>query len=678
MQDKLKKRAIGLLVGLTLVLTVFALKLFQLQVVEGEANLDKATSTTMVTLPVTAARGEIVDRYGRPIATNRQAYSVRLIGALLPAENLNDTLLALVKIFEANGEGWNDETPLTRTVPYEFAEGKDTAVSRMKEKLKLAQYATAQNVYDKMIERYDLQQVPAEYQRTLAGIRYQMEYEEYGIVTPFIIASDVSITTVSTIKEHNLDLIGVDIVEEAVRSYADSTLMPHILGTIGKIDAEEWSTLKSQGYKMNDLVGKSGIEKSFESEMKGTDGRITLERTKSGQIISTTTVTEAQPGNTIVLTIDRDLQSAAQKILENQMEVLRGVNAANKDPAPKGGAIVVIDVKTGGVLAAATYPNYDILTYKTSAGYAAYAQDELLPLFNRAFNGLYRPGSTFKCAVAVDGLMTGVIDPSYSFRCGGIYTFWSDYTPKCTHVHGNENVATALRDSCNIFFYDLGRRLGNESYNKVASVLGYGQKTGLEISEAAGNLSTEDYYNDHHNGDLWQKGNVVQAAIGQLDTQVTPVQLATYAASIANKGERLQTHLVQGVQDYNGGALLKETQPNVVATLDADNATLDATFATVQEGMLMASRTGTATQFLGNYVYNIASKTGTSQNGSGFYDATIVAYGPTEDPEIAIGAVVENCGNGYQLARMVRDIFDEYYANKNANTTVVQAGVLLQ
>ncbi|MEG1932315.1 MAG: peptidase, partial [Pygmaiobacter sp.] len=264
MKDKLKQRSILLLVSLFVVFGLFALKLFRLQVVEGKDYYDKATSTTLITLPVTAARGEIVDRYGRPIASNRQAYNVRLIKALLPNEELNKTLMALVDIFDANGETWNDNAPLSKTEPYAFDEEREAAVIKMREKLELAQYATAENVYDKMVERYELAELPVQYRRSLAGLRYQMEYEEYGLVTPFVIASDVSIKTVSTIKEHNLDLPGVDIIEEAIRDYPDPTLMPHILGTIGKIDADEWKTLYKgkDGYKMNDLVGKGGIEKA--------------------------------------------------------------------------------------------------------------------------------------------------------------------------------------------------------------------------------------------------------------------------------------------------------------------------------------------------------------------------------------------------------------------------------
>jgi len=680
-----KKRAIALLVLVGLVLCGFSFKLFQLQIIDGDNYLDQATSTTMVTLPLPAARGEIVDRYGRAVATNRAAYNLWLIKALLPDDKLNSTLMMLVDTLKEQGESWNDSAPLTDTTPYAFVEGRDADVAKMKTALGLAQYATAQNVYDKMVETYALTDVPAGYQRILAGIRYQMQYEEYSNVTPFVLATDVSMKTVSTVKENNLDLPGVYVAEGTVRVYPDPTLMPHIIGTIGKIYAEEWdSTYKKQkNYKMNDLVGKSGIEKAYESTLKGIDGQIQIELTRTGSVKSTTTI-EPTPGNTVVLTIDKNLQTECQKILENQVAELKARAAANKEGDPEGAALVVLDVKTGGVLAAANYPSYDLNVYQTTAGYNAYLTDPLNPLFNRAFNGLYRPGSTFKCSVAAAGLVNGLITPDYTYYCGGVYTFWSpDYMPKCTHVHGNENVETALRDSCNVFFYDLGRRLGLDSFNTVASELGYGEKTGLEVNEATGNLSTPDYFNATHGGELWQKGNVVQAAIGQLDTQVTPVQLATYAGSIANAGTRYRTHLVAAVRSYDFKQVISETGLEVEAKVQGDAATVQSAFQHVENGMLMASKTGTAQQFLANYQYHIASKTGTAETGKldvygkKEYNATIVAYGPVEEPELAVGAVAEVAGNGYQLARSVRDVFDAYYVDKNQNSTPVENGTLL-
>ena len=680
-KSKLRRRALMLLGGVLVVMAIFSVKLFQLQVVEGAENLDKAASTTLIELPLPAARGEIVDRYGRAIATNRAAYHLWIIKPLLPDEQLNEVLVRMVEILTGAGERWNDETPLSDAAPYQFEEGRQADVERMKTTLGLAGYASAQNVWDRMVERYGLDEVEEKYQRIIAGIRYQMEYEEYSSVTPFVLASDVSMKTVATVKENNLDLPGIYVMEGTVRSYPDSTLMPHIIGTIGKIYAEEWEkTYKDKdNYNMSDLVGKSGIELAYESTLKGVDGKMQIELTRTGSVVSTTVV-EPIPGDTVVLTVDKNLQAECQKILENQVMVLRNTAKANREGEAEGAALVVLDVKTGGVLAAATYPSYDLTLY--SSNYSAYANDELLPLLNRAFTGLYRPGSTFKCAVAAEGLLEGLITPDYTFYCGGRYTYWSDYQPNCTHHHGNENVRTALQDSCNIFFYDLGRRLGLDAFNSMASTLGFGQKTGLEVGESTGNLSTPEYHLTA-TGEDWQQGNVVQSALRQQHTHATPAQLPTHAGAIANNGTRYRTHLVAAIRSYDFSELIEETPVEVAAKVEGDEAAITAAFDQVEQGMLLASRVGTAEQFLGNYQYQIASKTGTAetgkkdQYGKNEYNATIVAYGPVEEPELAIGAVAEVAGNGYQLARAVRDVFDVYYVDKNQNSAAVDSGQLL-
>ncbi len=683
-QGHFKKRAVILLALVALVFGGFAVKLFQLQIVEGAEYLDQATSTTMITVPLPAARGEIVDRYGRAIATNRAAYNLWLIRALLPDDQLNDTLMRMVDTLGENGEEWNDDAPLTHSAPYEFVEGRDADVARMKTALGLAQYATAQNVYDKMLEAYDLTGLPEKYQRILAGIRYQMQYEEYSNVTPFVLATDVSLKTVSTVKENNLDLPGVYVAEGTVRVYTDPTLMPHIIGTIGKIYAEEWeSTYKNQkNYKMNDLVGKSGIELAYESTLKGTDGQMQIELTRTGSVVATTVV-EPVPGDTVVLTVDKNLQADCQKILENQVAALKAAAAANREGEPEGASLVVLDVKTGGVLAAATYPSYDLNVYQTSAGYNSYLRG---PAQAADQPRVHRPLPP-RLHVQVRGGRGG---PDHRRHHAGLHLplrrhlhlLGDSSSPNAPIPTATRTCRTALQDSCNIFFYDLGRRLGLDTFNNMASTLGLGQKTGLEVGEAGGNLSTPEYH-ETMTGEDWQQGNVVQAAIGQMDTQVTPVQLATYGAAIANSGTRYRTHLVAAIRSYNFDELIEETPVTVEARVEGDPAAVEAAFNEVEQGMLLASKVGTARQFLADYQYHIASKTGTAENGKldkfgkKEYNATIVAYGPTEEPELAVSAVAEVAGNGYQLARAVRDVFDAYYVDKNQNSAPVASGTLL-
>jgi len=320
---------------------------------------------------------------------------------------------------------------------------------------------------------------------------------------------------------------------------------------------------------------------------------------------------------------------------------------------------VVIDVKTGGILATANYPSYDLNMY--TSNYSEYAADEDNPLFNRAVQGVYRPGSVFKCSVALAALQDGIIDEDYKYTCSGVYTYYApSYMPSCANgkAHGTIDVKTALQVSCNCFFFEVGRQLGIERLNEIANSMGMGVKTGLEVSERTGVVSNPEYTESL--GGTWHVGNVIQAAIGQLDTALTTVQLATYAATIANEGERLNTHIVDSIVSVDG-EVVYETPINVLSELPDKNDS----YRIVEEGMLMASTEGSASEFLKSLPFGVASKTGTAQVAGDFYNATMMAYGPTENPEIAVAIIAEKAGNGYYLAESVRDIFIKYYELKD-------------
>ena len=677
MKKEFPKRILILVLCVGLVFSVFILRLAQWQLVDGEKNRELSVTTSSDTAVITAARGDIVDRYGRTLATTRLAFNVTLNKSFLKDENLNSTILSLIEILNASGESWQDSTPMEKTAPYTFladAEGSttnQTAVEKLKKNLGLNVYATEQNVLDKMTERYQLQEVPEEMRRTVGGIRYEMELREYGYSNPFIFATDVSIKTVSVVKEHSMDMPGVSIVEESTRSYPDGTLLPHVLGMVGPIYKEEYQELKSKGYKMSDFVGKSGLEKAMESELKGTDGLMQIQRSSTGEVISQSVVQEPVPGNTVVLTIDKYIQEAAQTSLENMIHNLQTTRAAKDGKEADAGAVVVIDVKTGGILAMATYPSYDLNLYNQN--YSIYASDPQNPLFNRAIQGTYRPGSTFKCAVATAALMSGEINASSTVTCNHVYTYWADtgFTPKCTGTHGTINVVTAIQKSCNIFFYDVGRRIGIDAFNKVAAQYGLGEATGIEIPEQLGALTSKE--RTEAAGGQWQEGNVVQAAIGQMDTAVTPLQLAIYASTIANRGTRYSAHLVQAVRSYDYLKTISETQSTVLDKIDA----APWVFETVEKGMVAASGEVNAATILGNYPITIATKTGTAQVPGDLYNGIIIGYGPVGDPEIAVAAVVEKGSNGYRLAQIVKDVFDAYYFSENEGLTVQPGNTLL-
>ena len=658
-----------------ILMLLYGLRLIFLQLVNGDDFKSQATNTTDYKFTVTAARGDIVDSRGERIATSVTGYNVVLNKLLMGDEDLDGMLQKIVELLRANGESWNDTLLISQpdaagnyTFTAEEGSTRDQKVlAAMKDNLGLQQYATANDVMEKLVEDYDLASFPLSWQRTLGGIHYEMQLQAFSNVNNFIMAENVSEATVATIKEHSLSLPGVEIVETSTRSYEQSTVLPHVLGRVGKITAEKWKVtdengqttypLREKGYNMNDIIGISGLESAYEDELRGKDGVETITRNSDGVIVDTALTTVPEPGHTVQLTIDSRFQKAVDKALAGNIDMINRVYNTGSMKAAAGAA-VVLDVKDGSVLAASNYPSFDQNLYATQ--YSEYSADESLPLFNRALQGLYTPGSTFKPAVAIAALDTGLINRYSTVNCTRVYTYYKDYRPKCTqHGHGNGpiDVVNAIKWSCNIFFYDVGRRLTSDVYDAYAYKLGLGQRTGVEVSEATGHLTTKNDSN-------YMESLDIQAAIGQGNTVVTPVQLATYAATIANRGTRYRTHFVKAILDSNTGEVLQETQPEVMDVIEDKGETFDL----IQQGMIGVSQTISA---LANYPYTIACKTGTPQRSEGYYsgssyrhytNTTMIAYGPTEDAQIAIGIVVEYGGGGARAGNLMADIFNAYFA----------------
>lgn len=658
-----------------ILMLLYGLRLIFLQLVNGDDFKSQATNTTDYKFTVTAARGDIVDSRGERIATSVTGYNVVLNKLLMGDEDLDGMLQKIVELLRANGESWNDTLLISQpdaagnyTFTAEAGSTRDQkALAAMKDNLGLQQYATANDVMEKLVEDYDLASYPLSWQRTLGGIHYEMQLQAFSNVNNFIMAENVSEATVATIKEHSLSLPGVEIVETSTRSYEQSTVLPHVLGRVGKITAEKWKVtdengqttypLREKGYNMNDIIGISGLESAYEDELRGKDGVETITRNSDGVIVDTALTTVPEPGHTVQLTIDSRFQKAVDKALAENIDMINRVYNTGSMKAAAGAA-VVLDVKDGSVLAASNYPSFDQNLYATQ--YSEYSADESLPLFNRALQGLYTPGSTFKPAVAIAALDTGLINRYSTVNCTRVYTYYKDYRPKCTqHGHGNGpiDVVNAIKWSCNIFFYDVGRRLTSDVYDAYAYKLGLGQRTGVEVSEATGHLTTKNDSN-------YMESLDIQAAIGQGNTVVTPVQLATYAATIANRGTRYRTHFVKAILDSNTGEVLQETQPEVMDVIEDKGETFDL----IQQGMIGVSQTISA---LANYPYTIACKTGTPQRSEGYYSGSsyrhytntmMIAYGPTEDAQIAIGIVVEYGGGGARAGNLMADIFNAYFA----------------
>ena len=659
------------------IMGLYAMRLIFLQLVNGDDFKAKATNTTDYNFTVTAARGDIVDSAGRRIATTATSYNVVLNKLLMGDRDLDAMLQQIVELLRENGESWNDTLLIGQPDAagrYAFTDDDSSAsdqkqLADMKETLGLQQYATANDVMEMLVEKNELQGFSLEWQRVLAGIHYEMDRQAFSNVNNFVMAENVSAATVATIKEHSLQLPGVEIVETSARSYDQSDIIPAVLGRVGKITAEKWKVtdsngqvtypLREKGYNMNDVLGISGLESVYEDELRGKDGVETITRNSDGVIVDTRLTTVPEPGHTVQLTIDSNFQRAVDKALAENIDMINRVYNTGTMKAAAG-AVVVLDVKDGSVMAASNYPSYDQNLY--ASNYSEYSSDPSLPLFNRALQGLYTPGSTFKPAVAVAALDSGLINQYSTVYCNGVYNYFKDYHPRCTrHGHsGNIDVITAIKWSCNVFFYDVGRRLTSDVYDAYAYKLGLGQRTGVEVGEALGRLTTKNDSNYTASLD-------VQAAIGQGNTVVTPIQLATYAATLANNGTRYRTHFVKAILDTNTGEVLSETKPEVMDVIEGTGNT----FELVRQGMKQVP--STISGKISSYPVPIACKTGTPQRsetyapGKHYLNAIMVAYLPADDPQIAIGITIEYGGYGARTGDLVVDIANAYFALKDGS-----------
>ena len=683
-EHKILVRRMAVLIAATSVrVAMYVLRLIFLQLVNGENFKSQATNTTDYNFTVTAARGDIVDSAGRRIAASTTSYNVVLSKLLMGDEDLDAMLQKIVGLLEADGETWNDTLLIGEPDAaghYSFTADPNStsdqkALANMKDSLGLQQYATADDVMEKLVEDYNLENFSLHWQRVLGGIHYEMQLQAFSNVNNFVMAENVNEKTVATIKENSLSLPGVEIVETSTRSYDEGDIIPHVLGRVGKITAEKWKVtdengqttypLREKGYNMNDMIGVSGLEAVYEDELRGKDGVETITRSSDGVIVGTAMTTVPEPGHTVQLTIDSAFQQAVDKALAQNIQMINSTYNTGSSAKAAAGAVVVISTKDGSVLASSNYPSYDQNLFATQ--YSEYSADPSLPLLNRALQGLYTPGSTFKPAVAVAALDTGVINRYSTVYCNGVYNYYPDYHPKCTrHGHsGNIDVVTAIKWSCNIFFYDVGRRTTSDVYDAYAYKMGLGVRTGVEVNEALGRLTTKNDSNYTSSLDI-------QAAIGQGNTVVTPVQLATYAGTLANRGTRYRTHFVKAILDTNTGKVLQETQPEVMDVIEDKGETFDL----VKQGMIGVSETVAG---LKDYPITIACKTGTPQRSESYWaggtrkhytNTMMIAYGPAEDPEIALGIVIEYGGGGARAGNLVADIFNAYTAMKEGTLTL--------
>ncbi len=643
------------IVALVLLLGIAsAMKLLEIQIVEGDnaVVLKGSTPSSLVyTRSVAATRGEIVDFSGNVIIGNTSQIDMILRKAQFPEDNAegNSVLLRTYNELKARGYTVELNIPVSETAPYTFT-GEEEENNELRSDLSLNVYATAENCIDKLISDYEIADTYSDAEkRIIAGLRYELLMRDFSYSNDFLLAENVDRDTVIEMKEMSTVLGGVDAVEAASREILLGNVLPHEIGTVGPIYAEEYDELKNEGYAMNDVVGKSGIERAMESELRGENGseRITI---TDGLISNAVMETESQSGNTVKLTINSTYQLKLQNILDN---FIRDFQTFNQKPELKDvecGAIVVLDAKTGAVKGMATAPTYSLIEYKND--YKSLLNAENDPLFNRATDGLYRPGSTFKTITATAGLNEGIVNETSTYNCTRDYMY-IDTEYHCTGHHHDIAVTRAIEVSCNIYFYELAQKLTIDRITDYSELFGLGQHTGLETGDAAGYLANPETFAAHNQD--WYIGYVLQAGIGNIDCGMTPLQMACVASTLANNGVRYKPYLVDSVLSYGTDTIISKTQPEIAAQIDVN---YENVFDLIEQGMIAASHNMPAKYSLANLGFDVAIKTGTPQVGeNGEQNSFFIGYAPADDPEIAFAGVIEG---GEYSKYMIRDIIKAY------------------
>ena len=685
MHNRLVKpgRVAGLVILILLLLTVYLVALYKLQIIEGEANYNRSSELTNTERVVTAARGNIYDRYGRTLVSNVETYNLKIDTDKLFANDYpNSVILELVHMVQGYGDEYTDDLPITMTPPFEY-DPDMTAIQRTMldayyVRQEIDPNSTAVELMSYMRTRYNIDNsYSAEEMRIIAGVRYSINVRYAVPTADYIFVEDASMKLISSIMENKL--VGIEVERAYSRKYG-TEYAAHILGYTGLMTQEEYEKYSLLNYSTDAMVGKDGVEYAFENYLHGKDGKVIETRNSAGTVLATVYEEEPEPGNHVYLTIDSVLQEQTERILANGVSILKqniaqkraegtargDYNVDLKDEIT-GAAAVVVNVKTGEPLAMASWPTYNVATILED--YQELLEAENAPLFNRTLMGTYAPGSTFKPCTAIAALTMGIVNTEDKIKCEGVYTRYAaeGYAPECwiwnstkDHLtHPEENVTTAIRDSCNYYFYSIGNYLGVDDLGKFAANFGLGEYSGIELVEAKGNMSNQANHMDYA-GTEWRIGDTLQAAIGQSDSVFTPIQMAEYCATVANSGTRYSASILKSIRNYDYSEKLYDREPTVMSTVES----AEYNWAAVHEGMW---------QVLNDYIneknvnvwvdcqWRVAGKTGTAQKGEGIQnDGIFMCYAPYKDPEVAIFVVVERGGAGADVQFIARHIMDAY------------------
>ena len=680
-------RVVAMGVLMALILSIYMVFLYRLQIIEGEKYYNQSNEISSTERTITAARGNILDRYGRVLVSNKECYNLKVDNVKLFAnDDPNSVILELVRMVEGFGDTYTDDLPITREPPFVYDENM-TDIQRtmlnayIKDKAKsLPEDPSAVELLSYMRTRYDIDnRYTSEEMRIIAGVRYSINVRYAVNTADYLFVEDASMELISSIMEKKLP--GIEVERAYLRSYG-TEYAAHLLGYVGLMTQEEYERYSLLDYANDAMVGKDGIEYAFETDLHGQDGKAVEYRNAAGTILSTVYLQEPEPGNHVYLTIDIALQEQVEKILAHGIDIMikdriqlraERTAAGEYDPEMKdeitGAAIAVVDVNTGEPLALASWPTYDVSTIIEK--YSELMATPNAPLFNRALLGAYAPGSTFKPCVAMACLTEGIINTDYRVKCEGVFTRYADqgYAPECWiwnsipnehYTHDKDNVTDALRDSCNYFFYTIGNEIGVDKMGDYAHAFGLGSSTGIELVETTGNMSNRLNHSDY-TGTEWRIGDTLQAAIGQSDSIFSPLQICMYCATVANGGTRYAASILKSIRSFDYSDQVFEREPEVLATIRSEDYNWDA----VHQGMYLVlhdwAHNSANVEHWVDCKWDCAGKTGTAQKGEHITnDGIFMCYGPFDDPEVAIAVVVERGGSGASTQFMARQVMDAY------------------
>ena len=662
-----RRRLIVVLSFLAAVLVFFGVMLFNYQIVNGDEYRALSVAGTAKREVVETSRGIITDRNGKVLVSNRLAYTLKFSDSDFGKDQAacNDAVWRLIELCRAEGVEWIDPLPLTAEAPYTLSTETpgETFINWLKSS-KLAYTgestvtltASSDEVMAALRKVYAIADGYTDQQaRLIAGVRYGAK-----ISGGYVFAEDVPVRVISQVVDGHY--AGVSTGTSSQRVY-NTTYAAHILGRVSRIFAEDWDNYKDKGYSMDALVGKGGVEEAFESYLHGTNGVKLVTTDKNGKVTGELYAKEPQPGNTVALTIDLDLQKVTEDSLAEKIGSME-----KRDGLTRGGAAAVVSVGTGEVLALASYPTYDLSQWDEM--YDIWNKDTVgRPMFNRATDGTYAPGSTFKLCSAVAALESGIVTPSTTIVDRGIYTYYTFPQPKCWiynsygGTHGAVNVSQAITVSCNYFFYEVGRLMGIKTLDSYATQFGLGQHTGIEIGDSAGVLASPEYAEKI--GETWTDGQTITAAIGQSYNLFTPLQLANYVATLVGGGDHYEAHLLKSAKSFDNSSVVYAYNKAPINHVDMADSTLEA----VKKGA-RGLATGSLSYVFRNCVVDVGCKTGTAETGQKLTNGCFVAFAPYDDPQIAVCVVAEQGGGGANLAPVALDIINAYFSSASTTETI--------